>query len=73
MTALSFDATAFGNFVFFIYIKLKPLKSRFPVNVSTVSPGGVASASGTRSPGFEFRQGIRFLGKHNSAVVYKIT
>jgi hypothetical protein len=33
----------------------------------------IASASGTRRPGFESRQGIRFLGKHSSAVVYKMT
>jgi hypothetical protein len=33
----------------------------------------IASASRTKRPGFEFRQGIRFLGKHSSAVVYKIT
>jgi hypothetical protein len=33
----------------------------------------IATASGTRRPGFESRQGIRFLGKHSSAVVYKIT
>jgi hypothetical protein len=26
----------------------------------------IASASGTRRPGFESRQGIRFLGKHSS-------
>jgi hypothetical protein len=32
----------------------------------------IASASRTRRPGFEFRRGIRFLGKHSSAVVYKI-
>jgi hypothetical protein len=31
----------------------------------------IASASGKRRPGFESRQGIRFLGKHSSAVVYK--
>jgi hypothetical protein len=31
----------------------------------------IASASGTRRPGFESHQGIRFLGKHSSAVVYK--
>jgi hypothetical protein len=29
----------------------------------------IASASGTRRPGFEPLQGIRFLGKHSSAVV----
>jgi hypothetical protein len=33
----------------------------------------IASASGTRRPGFESRQGIRFLGKHTSAVVFKMT
>jgi hypothetical protein len=33
----------------------------------------IASASGTRRPGFESRQGIKFLGKHSSAVVYKMT
>jgi hypothetical protein len=26
-----------------------------------------------RRPGFESRQDIRFLGKHSSAVVYKMT
>jgi hypothetical protein len=31
----------------------------------------IASASRTRRPGFESRQGIRFLGKHSYAVVYK--
>jgi hypothetical protein len=30
----------------------------------------IAFASGTRRPVFESRQGIRFLGKHSSAVVY---
>jgi hypothetical protein len=30
----------------------------------------IASASRTRRPGFESRQGMRFLGKHSSAVVY---
>jgi hypothetical protein len=29
-----------------------------------------ASASETRRPGFESRQGILFLGQHSSAVVY---
>jgi hypothetical protein len=33
----------------------------------------IASASGTRRPGFESRQVLRFLGKHSSADVYKIT
>jgi hypothetical protein len=33
----------------------------------------IASASGTRRPGFEYRQSKRFLGKHSSAVVYKMT
>jgi hypothetical protein len=33
----------------------------------------IASASGMRRPGFESRQGIRFLGKHSNAVVYKLT
>jgi hypothetical protein len=33
----------------------------------------IESASGTRRPWFESHQGIRFLGKHSSAVVYKIT
>jgi hypothetical protein len=33
----------------------------------------IASASGTRRPGLESRQGIRFLGKHNSALEYKMT
>jgi hypothetical protein len=33
----------------------------------------IASASGTRRPGFESRQGRMFLGKHGSAVVYKMT
>jgi hypothetical protein len=33
----------------------------------------IASASGTRRPGFESPQGIRFLGKHRSAVVHKMT
>jgi hypothetical protein len=33
----------------------------------------IASASGTGRPGFESLQGIRFLGKHSSAVVYKMT
>jgi hypothetical protein len=33
----------------------------------------IASASGMRRPGFESRRGIRFLGKHSSAVVYKMT
>jgi hypothetical protein len=33
----------------------------------------IASASRMRRPGFESRQGIRFLGKHSSAVVYKMT
>jgi hypothetical protein len=33
----------------------------------------IASASGTRRPGFESRQGIRFLGKHGNAVAYKMT
>jgi hypothetical protein len=33
----------------------------------------IAPASGTRRPGFESRQGIRFLGKHSSAVVFKKT
>jgi hypothetical protein len=28
----------------------------------------IASASGSRRPGFESRQGIRFLGKQSSAV-----
>jgi hypothetical protein len=32
----------------------------------------IASASGTRRPGFESRQGITFLGKHSSAVLYKL-
>jgi hypothetical protein len=34
---------------------------------------GIASASGTRRHGFESCQGIRFLGKHSSAIVYKMT
>jgi hypothetical protein len=29
----------------------------------------IASASGMRRPGFESRQGKRFLGKHRSAIV----
>jgi hypothetical protein len=29
----------------------------------------IASASGTRRPGIESRQGVRFLGKHINAVV----
>jgi hypothetical protein len=29
-----------------------------------------ASASGTRRPGFESRQGVRFQGKQSSPVVY---
>jgi hypothetical protein len=33
----------------------------------------IASASGMRGPGFESRQGIGFLGKHCSAVVFKMT
>jgi hypothetical protein len=33
----------------------------------------IASASRTRRPGFESGQGIRFLGKHSNAVVYKMT
>jgi hypothetical protein len=33
----------------------------------------IPSSSGTRRPGFKSRQGIRFLGKHSSAVVYKMT
>jgi hypothetical protein len=33
----------------------------------------IASASGTRRPGLESRQGIRFLWKHSIAVVYKMT
>jgi hypothetical protein len=33
----------------------------------------IASASGTRRPGFEPRQGIRLLGKHNRAGVFKMT
>jgi hypothetical protein len=33
----------------------------------------IASGSGTRRPGFEYCQGISFLGKHSSAVVYKMT
>jgi hypothetical protein len=33
----------------------------------------IASASGTRRPGFKSRQGLRFLGKHSSAVVFKMT
>jgi hypothetical protein len=33
----------------------------------------ITSASGTRRPGFESRQDIRFLGKHRNAVVYKMT
>jgi hypothetical protein len=33
----------------------------------------IASASRTRRPGFESRHGIRFLGKHSGAVVYKMT
>jgi hypothetical protein len=32
----------------------------------------IASDSGTRGPGFESHQGIRFLGKHCSDVVYKM-
>jgi hypothetical protein len=38
-----------------------------------VRPGAVdiASASGTRRPEFESREGIRFLGNHSSAVVYQ--
>jgi hypothetical protein len=31
----------------------------------------IASASGTKRPGFESHQSIRLLGKHVSAVVYK--
>jgi hypothetical protein len=31
----------------------------------------ISYASGTRTPGLESGQGIRFLGKHSSAVVYK--
>jgi hypothetical protein len=34
---------------------------------------GHASASGTRRPGFESRQGVRFLGKHSRAVEHKMT
>jgi hypothetical protein len=33
----------------------------------------IPTASGARRPGFESRQGIRFLGKHSRAVVYKMT
>jgi hypothetical protein len=33
----------------------------------------IASASGTRRPGFKSRQGMRFLEKHSSAVVYEMT
>jgi hypothetical protein len=33
----------------------------------------IASTSGMRRPEFESHQGIRFLGKHSSAVVYKMT
>jgi hypothetical protein len=33
----------------------------------------ITSASGMWRPGFEFPQGIRFLWKHSSAVVYKKT
>jgi hypothetical protein len=33
----------------------------------------IASASGTRRPGFESRHGIRVLGKHSSVVMYKMT
>jgi hypothetical protein len=33
----------------------------------------IASASGARRPGFKSRQGIMVLGKHSSAVVYKMT
>jgi hypothetical protein len=33
----------------------------------------IASASGTRRPGFESRQGIMFLGNHSSSVVYEMT
>jgi hypothetical protein len=33
----------------------------------------IASASGTRRPGFESHKGVRFLGKHSSVVVFKMT
>jgi hypothetical protein len=33
----------------------------------------IASSTETRRPGFESRLGIRFLGKHSSAVVYNMT
>jgi hypothetical protein len=33
----------------------------------------IAAAPETRRPRFESRQAIRFLGKHSSAVVYKMT
>jgi hypothetical protein len=32
----------------------------------------IVSSPGTGRPEFESRQGIRFLGKHSSAVVYKM-
>jgi hypothetical protein len=34
-------------------------------------PGGVAQSTQNRRHGFEFHQGIRFLGSHSNAVVYK--
>jgi hypothetical protein len=48
------------------------------VNVMSLMPWrrgavDIASASGTRRPMFESRQGIRFLMKHSSAVLYKMT
>jgi hypothetical protein len=53
----------------FTYINKKFPKYRY---VTMLSAMDIASASGTRRPGFESPQDIRFLGKHLSAVVYKM-
>jgi hypothetical protein len=50
--------------------KLIPLKIALPWWRGAVD---IIVASGTRRPGFESRQRIRFLGKHSIAVVYKMT
>jgi hypothetical protein len=46
-----------------MYVKIMPWRRGA---VDNTSP------SGTGRPGFESRQGIRFLRKHSSAVMYKM-
>jgi hypothetical protein len=75
ITTVKESTSVFSEGDCFKKMKIKTKNQKQKITKQPLQSGAVdiASASGTRRSRFKSHQGIRFLGKHRSAVEYETT